>query len=214
MRAEPSHKSEMVNEILFGEQFTVIEKINDWHKIRLNHDNYEGWVERKDPFVESNNSHQTACYRPQIQNDIRLYPGSFTQSTSLKKEKPSLVELEQLALQYLNVPYLWGGRTLHGIDCSGFTQIIARLADVSIPRDAYQQAEFGEDVSLDQLELMDLAFFKNQKGRITHVGFVLNNSRILHASEKVRIDKLDSKGIYRDRISTYTHTLSHIKRVF
>jgi len=118
------------------------------------------------------------------------------------------------AQRMLNAPYLWGGRTALGIDCSGLTQLAYRVAGINIPRNAAQQAENGEAVNfLDNAQAGDLAFFDNEEGKITHTGILLDNGTILHASGKVHIDSIDSEGIFSKAQNKYTHKLRMIKRI-
>jgi len=122
--------------------------------------------------------------------------------------------LAENAFMYLNAPYLWGGRSPFGIDCSGFTQIIYKLNGFPLPRDASQQAEIGATLSfIEESESGDLAFFDNEEGKIIHVGIMLANNKIIHASGKVRIDKIDHQGIYNVDTNTYSHRLRLIKKV-
>jgi cell wall-associated NlpC family hydrolase len=117
------------------------------------------------------------------------------------------------ALEFLNVPYLWGGKSVFGIDCSGFVQLVFRLYDLNLPRDAYQQAEIGELIDSKEARQGDLAYFTNEKGKIIHVGIVLDNETIIHASGRVRIDQLTKSGIYNSDYCKETHKLHFIKRV-
>ncbi|SMC97173.1 C40 family peptidase [Pedobacter nyackensis] len=122
-------------------------------------------------------------------------------------------ELIDTALFFRNAPYLWGGKTTFGIDCSGFVQIVFKLNGLKLKRDAWQQAEEGEVVDfLPEVQAGDLAFFDNSEGRITHVGMMLNANEIIHASGKVRIDPMDSQGIYNAELGKYTHNLRIVKR--
>jgi gamma-D-glutamyl-L-lysine dipeptidyl-peptidase len=119
------------------------------------------------------------------------------------------------AFIYLNSPYLWGGRSPFGIDCSGFTQMAYKLSGIKLRRDASQQAEEGHTVNfLEEAEPGDLIFFDNAEGRIIHVGILLPDNRIIHASGKVRIDKIDHHGIFNTDTKKYSHKLRLIKRYF
>jgi cell wall-associated NlpC family hydrolase len=120
-----------------------------------------------------------------------------------------------IAQLFLGTPYLWGGRTQYGIDCSGFSQILYLMHGITLPRDASQQINQGEEVSfVQETKPGDLAFFHNEEGRIVHVGMVVKPGTIIHASGEVRIDTLDSTGIYNAAQARYTHQLRLIKRYF
>lgn len=124
-----------------------------------------------------------------------------------------LEKIESTAKFFLNAPYLWGGRTLFGIDCSGFSQIVYKILGLKLRRDASQQAEQGVLVDfLSASQKGDLAFFDNEEGKITHVGIMIGNDKIIHASGKVRIDPVDNQGIYNTELGRYTHKLRIIKR--
>ncbi len=122
--------------------------------------------------------------------------------------------LREFALNYQNAPYLWGGKTLYGIDCSGFTQLMAKLVGIKLQRDASQQIQTGKTVAfVEQGQCSDLAFFDNDEGNITHVGILLDSRTIIHASGKVRIDHIDQQGIYNQELQRYTHKLRTIKNI-
>ncbi|MDP4290932.1 MAG: C40 family peptidase [Bacteroidota bacterium] len=128
--------------------------------------------------------------------------------------KPTADNFIMNAIPFLNSPYTWGGRNPFGIDCSGFVQIVARLSGITLPRDTWQQAEEGELINLiPEAHSGDLAFFDNEEGRIIHVGILLDNAQIIHASGKVRIDTVDHQGIFRKDIKKYSHQLRVIKRI-
>ena len=124
-------------------------------------------------------------------------------------------KLVEDAFTFLNSPYLWGGRTPMGIDCSGFTQMVYRLNGVNLKRDASQQVEQGAPLSFpEEAQAGDLAFFDNEEGNITHVGIVLEKGQIIHASGKVHVDKFDHLGIYNEAQKRYTHNLRVLKKMF
>ena len=130
------------------------------------------------------------------------------------KEKGNAEDILSTARLLLNSPYLWGGKSPFGIDCSGFTQIVYKLNGYKLPRDAYQQVELGEPLSfVEEAEAGDLAFFDNEEGKIVHVGILLNNREVIHASGFVRIDKFDHYGIFNQDTGKYSHTLRVIKRL-
>lgn len=149
---------------------------------------------------------QGFCYLGEEQFEVKSAP--ITPNKANFK-----LEVERTAKFFENTPYLWGGRTLFGIDCSGFVQIVYKLNGIQLRRDASQQAEQGELVDFLEAALLgDLAFFDNEEGRITHVGLMLSNNTIIHSAGKVRIDPIDGQGIYNAELGKYTHKLRIIKR--
>jgi cell wall-associated NlpC family hydrolase len=137
---------------------------------------------------------------------------SFSGRTILSYEKKNKKNIATTAINFLNSPYLWGGKTVFGIDCSGFTQIVFKLNGIKLPRDAYQQAELGEALNfVEEAQVGDLAFFDNEEGKITHVGIILGPDIIIHASGKVRIDKFDHHGIFHSENKSYSHNLRVVK---
>ena len=145
-----------------------------------------------------------------VESQNFAFDGSFFDLNST----PPKAKLVENSFMYLNAPYLWGGKTPFGIDCSGFTQMVYKLNGFALPRDAYQQAEIGETLSfVEEAEPGDLAFFDDDEGNIIHVGMVLEQGTIIHASGKVRIDALDHQGIYNKDLKNYSHKLRLIKKI-
>ncbi|MFC5281925.1 NlpC/P60 family protein [Pedobacter alpinus] len=143
-------------------------------------------------------------------NDVFTVTSSNVFVANQEDFETNIIETAKI---FLNVPYLWGGRTHAGIDCSGFSQMVFKMLGVQLKRDAWQQAEQGKTVDfLTEAKAGDLAFFDNQEGRITHVGVMLNNSQIIHASGRVKIDRIDNQGIFAADQNKYTHKLRIIKR--
>ncbi|WP_224998418.1 C40 family peptidase [Cesiribacter sp. SM1] len=138
----------------------------------------------------------------------------FEGKTHIIRKIKNAEVLKDFAFQYIESPYLWGGKSPFGIDCSGLMQMVYKLGGYQLQRDASQQALAGEEVaSLGDVLEGDLAFFHNPQGRITHVGMMLSGSKIIHASGRVRIDRLDEKGIFNEQEKKYTHSLSHLRRI-
>lgn len=190
LRKEPSHRSEMVSQLLKDETADVLETEAQFTLLRCHYDGYEGWC--------ANN---------------QLLPLTDAPATALAALPFESDTIEQLARTYLEIPYLWGGKSCAGIDCSGFSQQLFKAFGIKLPRDAWQQAELGEVVGfLQEAVCGDLAFFDNPEGRITHVGVMLNPQQVIHASGKVRIDPIDTQGIINAETGQRTHHLRIIKR--
>lgn len=241
LRFEPRDSAEMVSQVLFGEHFEIIEIDKQWFKIRLQFDLYEGWIDSKqcqlideDAFNELSEqvpilTADLVNYVSNEQNDMfAIVLGSslnflFTESLNIANlqfdgSKISAITLKEnivsTAFEYLHAPYLWGGKTPFGIDCSGFTQMVYKLCGYKLFRDASQQATQGESLSfIEESEPGDLAFFDNQEGNIIHVGIIMKDNYIIHASGKVRIDRLDHQGIYNVDSQKHTHQLRVIKKI-
>ena len=244
IRLEASDRAELTNVLLFGETFDLLEQLPKWVKIRLHHDRYEGWIDRlmiktvSDDYIEMlKNAPKIVVSDPvgMLQGPapadyplitqgallplfdggtLRLEDKQYTFEGGTAAGVKDRTALVDYAFSYLNAPYLWGGRTPFGIDCSGFIQMVYRLSGYSIPRDASQQAKKGETLSfLEECLPGDLAFFDNAEGAITHVGIILNDFHIIHASGKVRVDALDHSGIYNAELNRHTHKLRVLKRI-
>ena len=143
-----------------------------------------------------------------------FFNGTATNPTATPDAPRQAALLRKIALMYLKAPYVWGGKSIFGLDCSGLTQQLFGLVGVQLPRDARQQIDRGQPVHfVTQAHLGDLAFFENAEGRIVHVGLILEESQILHAHGEVRIDPLDHNGIFNRDQQRYTHKLRLIKRL-
>ncbi|MFM2265715.1 MAG: hypothetical protein RLZ77_1135 [Bacteroidota bacterium] len=241
LRLEPSDRSEIVSQILFGEHFEILETQKQWRKIKLHFDQYEGWIDEKQFQTISASEFKTLSDLPIVLNgDLVEYISygnnqllpitlgasvSFLSQASINLQQMSFDGLKQEGIQaksnlietafmYVNAPYLWGGKTPFGIDCSGFTQMVYKLNGYRLLRDASQQATQGVPLSfIEESEAGDLAFFDNEEGKIIHVGIIMDDNYIIHASGKVRIDRLDHLGIYNAELNKHTHKLRVIKKI-
>lgn len=226
VRKGGSHTSEMVSQLLYNELYEVLCKKSGWYYIKTLEDQYEGWIQgiqhhaiSEQEFEDYKGSKRYIVDQPMLDYQGRhlsigtvLYePVPGTMTTPGRFVPALMIEFAQ---KFMDTPYLWGGRSILGIDCSGFVQLCARAAGKLLPRDASQQIQEGELVYfLPEIQPGDLAFFGNEDGKIVHVGMMLDTERILHASGQVRIDYLDQTGIFNKERNEHTHRLQVIKRM-
>ena len=240
VRAEPDDRAEMVTQLLFGEAFEILDARRQWRLIRAAADGYEGWIDEKsfmdlsaadyramreetpvyvlDTVAKRGNGQKLVkgCRLPfYTENDgFRMGENREVINTRVISGTHPVERLLELAATYMHAPYLWGGKTDFGIDCSGFTQMAYRLAGYyPLPRDASQQAQHGRLVDFDERQPGDLAFFANERGKIIHVGIVWYHNLILHAHGDVHLDILQVDGIWNERLARLTHTLVAVKRL-
>lgn len=225
VRAENSDRAEIVTEILFGESADILEVDKNWTKIKMHYDGYEGWMDTKQlkPVTDEELAKRRVTVVTEDFSSVIMNDGKTLLSMGSEVEFPVVASRrsheprESIALaarEFVNVPYLWGGKSFFAVDCSGFTQLVYKIHNIKLPRDASQQAEVGEALTfVEESRPGDLAFFENSEGKIIHVGIMLENQKIIHASGKVRIDTLDSTGIFNKEMNKHTHKLRVIKNV-
>ncbi len=136
-----------------------------------------------------------------------IFKGDFITG---KHPKEKILEY---AFTYMNAPYLWGGKTHFGLDCSGLTQMTYKMCGHDLLRNAKDQATQGVSISLDEAEAGDLAFFTNKAGKVIHVGFLLGDGKIFHSHGNAHIDPIDEKGIWSIKFKRYSHQLSDVRRI-
>ncbi|MFD2921465.1 NlpC/P60 family protein [Terrimonas rubra] len=241
VRRKPKHQAEMVNQLLFGEAVKILKAKNStWIKVRSLYDDYEGWLTYHMIYpvkksIAENPVHfvSTDLLAAITVKDVQMH---IPAGSSLRVDAPealpegerfpffngtvvntdNAVPSTELVLAYtkkwLNAPYMWGGRTPLGVDCSGFAQVIYKQMGIKLPRDAWQQAQGGQTIKkLKDATTGDLAFF-DDKDEIVHVGILLSPTDIIHAAGKVRIDTIDKDGIINVDTGKRTHSLRAIKR--
>lgn len=236
LRAEPSHTSEMVSQLLYGESFKILETRAKWSRLRTTFEALEAWVENKQfRKITEEDYYNITSQTPQLSTDlVEFVTGSnvlipvpigsqlnslglleHKYSGSISGENGAKDKLVETAFLYLNAPFLWGGKTPFGIDASGFTQMVYKLNGYKLFRNAAEQARQGESLSfIEESEPGDLAFFDNPEGVIDHVGIMMQDNYIIHADGKVRLDRIDHSGIYNAELRKHTHQLRVIKRIF
>jgi hypothetical protein len=217
-------------------------KDKKWLRVKINFDQYEGWLDAKqhhpvskeyfDYFNRAEFKITTDLTSSMLYNKSPLIilmgsmiPISSSELFKMEEQlafngeaknvgqKREFEYLKNIAMKYVNSPYQWGGKSPFGIDCSGLTQIVYKICGYKLQRDSSQQATQGKPVnSSHDHKPGDLAFFKNKEEKINHVGIILDNDRIIHASGRVRIDHINEEGILNMDTKIYTHSLSHIRR--
>ena len=238
VRAQASDAAEQISQLLFGESVEILVQEAKWWKVQCLFDDYIGWIDPKQcqiiPATTLNSPQQISIDRlsmisnghglqpisigstlPNFQNNsIAINEHKFTFAGQTNAENHfSFANISDLAKLFLAAPYQWGGRSILGIDCSGFTQLVYKIIGIKLPRDAKDQALQGIAVnSVAELQAGDLVFFDNEKGNIIHVGIALAGGQIIHASGQVRIDQLDHQGIFNQETNAYTHQLRLMKR--
>lgn len=241
IRSEAKHSAEMVSSLFFGERAKVLQIQKQFIQIETVKDAYVGWVATNQVLIlKAPTVIATAKYvmqrelTIQVNHQPMVIPlGSELSFLAFKKWHQENFEIEladeegisgplpynaasihQLSQLYLQTSYLWGGKSVYGTDCSGFVQTVYKLMGMVLPRDAYQQATVGKEVGfLEEVICGDLAFFDNEEGKIIHVGILLDQKTIIHASGKVQIDDIDHYGIVNRLTKEHTHKLRIIKRI-
>lgn len=235
LRAEARHSAELVSQLIRGEFIRILREGGPWVLIRTEH-GYEGFTRTEQLKIHSENSSSfRSLYRLKKTRFDQANSFDFTlepEGTLLLKTDPadhsdpdfinlgdphpfSACLMAKQAMHLLTVPYVWGGKTVFGLDCSGLIQFLFQKQGYSFPRDAWQQAESGIEISFDradpQFEEGDLLFFQYPGKKVHHVAISLGGSRYIHASEWVRINSLREQDV--DFQKERRDTLIHAKRI-
>jgi gamma-D-glutamyl-L-lysine dipeptidyl-peptidase len=240
LRSGPSHKSEMLSQILFGEKYITVEKIGHWMKVETQFDKYRGWIDMDHlqhcADTESESGYvlnralicfkndrtkmtlEAGCeiYNPDFEKkEFTIERNKYNTENEFSKNYITTNEtLADIAMKFINCPYIWGGRIPSGIDCSGLTQLVYKIYGKKIPRNSWDQSAVGKDIDfIDESQSGDLVFFDDEKGRISHVGMIVSGGLVIHASGRVKVDSIDHQGIFNREKGDYSHHLRKIKRI-
>lgn len=238
LRALPSDESEIETQLLFGDYVTILEEGTPWIKVKNLSDGYEGWMDFKQLHYLSQDEYKKGILsqnnyivtQPSIKingpfgvqtlmfgsvlpffnnNSFTLGNIKYTVLSTLVDKKLSVVDYSMF---YLNCPYLWGGKSLFGIDCSGLIQNCFKPYILNVTRDASTQVNEGKLIHWSERKIGDLVFFKSKSGNVTHVGILTELDQIIHAHGRVRVDNIDDKGIWNNDLNWYSHLTFCVKR--
>jgi gamma-D-glutamyl-L-lysine dipeptidyl-peptidase len=240
LRSGPSHKTEMLSQVLFGEKYSVIDNAGSWIKIETVFDKCVGWIDgehQQDSPLEGIQcghvlNRSLVCYKndktkmileagcevfnPDFEDKI-FYIGKNQYTTDREFSNKFIStndSLTETAMKFINSPYILGGRIPSGIDCSGLVQLVYKIHGISLPRNSWAQADAGSNIDfIDLVEPGDLVFFDDERGKIAHVGMILSKNSVIHAYGRVRIDTIDHQGIFKPEINGYSHKLRTIRRI-
>ena len=224
-------------------EVTDATKDRKWLRIRIDFDQCDGWLDAKQhhpvsreyfeylnraEFKITTDVTASLLYNksPQIILMGSMIPISSSELFKMEEQfafngeaknlglKREYEYLKNVAIKYLNAPYLWGGKSPFGIDCSGFVQMVFKICGYRLFRNSWQQSNQGKSFrDIEQGKPGDLVFFKNAEGKVNHVGIMLEGDRIIHASGKIRVDHLNEEGILNLETKIYSHQFSHIRRI-
>jgi gamma-D-glutamyl-L-lysine dipeptidyl-peptidase len=244
VRHSPREQSEMINQLLFGESYFIEEYLEGWLKITSLFDHITGWIDRKffrEAELENGRGSEAHAVLYSRLAEIEMPDGTsqlIPAGSSLSHYDPAYHEFRigrqkfrinpvwgeilrpasqkvtETAGQFMNTPYLWGGRSVFGFDCSGFIQTVYKIHGIALPRNTSQQLSAGQTIpDLKDTVPGDLAFFCNKENKVNHVGMILAGNQIIHCSGWVRVDGLDEKGIFNRELRAYSHRLMEVRRV-
>lgn len=215
LRANPQSSAEMISSLVFGDTYLVLEEKKDWLRVKNIFDSYEGWLSQSNHNILNDGClFEVTKLNEQVEtSDGRIinigagcsvpvsqdFMAAGVRYSRIKSTSSKFTTLGSVAKSYLGTPYLWGGRSLYGIDCSGFVQMVYKCFGVNLPRDSKPQSLYNSNkLDFNSLNEGDLVFFTQRTEQISHVGIYLGQGRIIHASADVHIDTLTAEGIFKN----------------
>lgn len=237
IRALPDHKSELLTQLFLNDPIIIEQREGNWVKVSINEESLGGWMLKSQLSTLLSGDAKIGIVGPQgayrtINGQLQyIHPGTNCFAEDIKNPPPESVindivavkqrmsdkEIHDLLTSFFHAPYMWGGMTRAGIDCSGLSRLLYKFMGIALPQLAREQAKQGEFVDfLANARMGDLAFFVNEAQEVNHVGIIMNPGEIIHASEvngDVTYDWLDPQGIVNKRTGQHTHQLRMIKRL-
>lgn len=220
--SDKSYSSGLISQMLYGESLVVLEVSGDWIRVKTVFDDTIGWVSRNQLKTVSETYlgdrkvevlSEPCVFKEVEQGGMLLSLGSEIEDLKqIELEGDLRYRIAAIAKKFVNVPFLKGGRSFFGVDNSSFVQLVFKASGIKLPLDPEIQSQMGDTLSfVEECQVGDLAFFENSEGMINHVGIMLENLRIIHCFGKVRIDQLDSLGIYNIEEKKHSHKLRFIR---
>jgi len=223
---EPCFSSEMVTQALMWEIVEILEEENLWFHIRQedgyegwiyifyiieNLQSFPDWITLTDRFIPFSFSQDESSKRrilsfgtkvPVIKKNAQYFtvalPGQISGTIPSQNifSENSRVQIIYLAQSLLGTPYIWGGKSAFGFDCSGFVQLILSIVGISIARDTRMQIKspWLKKITLSAAKSGDLIYFA-ENGKINHVAFSLGEGKIIHCSGEVKIESINEGDV-------------------
>ena len=233
MRADARHSAELVSQLIRGECVWILREEGPWVWIQTEY-GYEGFCRSEQLSILAEEAtifqylyrlqktrlpfHSQQIMEPEGSLILRSKPMVDVEMDYIDLSAPPAFSprlMAQQAMDLLTVPYVWGGKTVFGLDCSGLVQFLFQKQGYSFPRDAWQQAKSGEEISFDSsnptFEEGDLLYFQHPGKKVHHVAISLGGSRYIHSSEWVRINSLNDQD--PDFQPERRETLIYAKRI-
>ena len=197
---KPSKVSEVTSQIIYGEKFNILSKNKSWLKIKTSFDNYIGYIKKENYISNFKPTHKIFVLRASIFNKAKRktkYFLTFASKISIIQENKKFIEFEKnkwikktdikkidhveknylkILKLFLNIKYIWGGKTYKGIDCSAILQLVFYYNNRFYPRDTKDQIKYSKKNTRKNIfKKGDIIFWKG------HVAICINSKKLIHA---------------------------------